>query len=230
MVAATGEVVDGPGWREDPSGRFDERWWDGAEWGDQVRISGRMALSSLSSDEDAANTVAVHLRTSPAALSSVTKGDAADHGGDFLYIPAIFVIALAGVILAGQAGRWGGFVLVATAAGAALLGERWQTPGVASLQAAAGIIAVLLVVPAIIWFAAVPKAAEMSSTNTLREMAIDGCVGVVRTNLNADAFGVSGDRTDGMNSGEIRAFREAQSQGLGFDDKEAVRAVCERHM
>jgi hypothetical protein len=38
---------DRPGWRSDPTGRFDYRYWDGSEWSDYVSRQGSMETDSL---------------------------------------------------------------------------------------------------------------------------------------------------------------------------------------
>lgn len=49
-------------WQTDPSGVFDERWWDGEGWTDRVRVDGRESTSAVGAAPVAAQRTAERLR------------------------------------------------------------------------------------------------------------------------------------------------------------------------
>ena len=53
-------------WQNDPTGVFDQRWWDGRAWTDRVRLDGRETTSAVDAAPPAAQHTADRLRAGTA--------------------------------------------------------------------------------------------------------------------------------------------------------------------
>lgn len=141
--------------------------------------------------------------------------------------------------LGSVAGRWGGFVWVF---GLAVLAYVLVDSGQDGPAAGVGLLAILVVVPAIIWFASVTNPPGGSSRSVdSNAIDVDGCVGVVLNAIAADRHGVSGSSTAGMRPGEKAAYKEADSivpelvaptkvNEIVYTYEADVRSICERVM
>lgn len=127
-------------------------------------------------------------------------------------LQAVVVVAVT-IALGLVAGRWGGFVWMLGMFGFACVAD---LAGKARLSGTAMLGCVLLLVPAIIWFVALPDYSGGAAASTTPELSpeeqhdqdVAGCQSVVRSAV-AYNFLSGSTNTEAMLTGELAAYREA---------------------
>jgi hypothetical protein len=81
-------LTAGPGWFDDPTGRFELRYWDGEAWTDHVSSGGALSRASIDADRESYGAPARPMRVS--ASHSTRKA----HLGRWLAVAAVLLIAI----------------------------------------------------------------------------------------------------------------------------------------
>jgi hypothetical protein len=81
-------MTAGPGWFDDPTGRFELRYWDGEAWTDHVSSGGALSRASIDADRESYGAPARPMRASASHSTRTT------HLGRWLAVAAVLFIAI----------------------------------------------------------------------------------------------------------------------------------------
>ncbi len=102
-TSATAPAQAAPAWYQDPTGRFEQRYWDGARWTDHVSTGGKPTVDAVDrSAARAPSTPANAAMTAAATPGGTTTAMAPLSGGLYVFLlVATFFIPIVGMIVGG---------------------------------------------------------------------------------------------------------------------------------